>query len=906
MGERAWIAVAGALALVVFLPLAAPDLGFRLPTGQPFSTADAPVVQIVGPVMGTPRGAGWLGSTLLSRLALLPPIGAPAARIGGLAIIAGLLSVLFTFRLYRRLALSAPSALIGALVAATGGTVLSLVGTGSQDAVLAALVPGLFLCGLWWVDTGRPAALGVLGVATFLGVGSYPVLLVVVCGVVAVTAGTSAGNRLRPLAVTIGAAALGLLHRTVATLLAVRAAADALPPSSGLEPLMTWSSSMVVGGPRLDAVGDRLALVGAVFTDELGLLGSVLALIGLATLTGRSRARGLAWSWAAVLLWLVAWLSATPEGGPRVAAILSWLLAGAGIDWIWRSSAKVGARAGAVTIGLVLVGAGVAGHRAETPWSTRVGGATYVDRLRESLPAGAGVVSERPVLDRALSTAGGVEAPLTRLPRQPSLLRRLHEAGQPIVAFSGARDELERVGLQFEATAVPDDWVAVTRLLHALPRGAIVAAAGGPGLNRAVTPETAALFSDVGGAAELFGQGRTFYGVVGVAHRDGLAAERQSADGVVLEVGIGDQVGSFPVRATSALRVASDTGGASVEVNGRVVARTATGLALAAVAPDGRVLTAVGVELDRGLDVPLVVVEPMVSRMVGWEPCRPLPAGEWIEVGVAAASGALGSQLPSTKDTLVVYLTARSDREVELRPADAAAGLSRARYHVTDADQRAELGRRLEADQAPFGATLMTASIVRRLELTRAGPVAIGLGEAPTTAYARYLPGEPAVDRVELCGAVSGAPRFDRGASSETIAVADLQTGGWGWHDSERDARGPFRWSDGPETGLLLQLIRVGATRVEVDASAAAVDLRDDDESVTLTLLVNGTPLPSMTMGRDVQTYAWQVPAEVWKTGMNRVGLRVSAAVSPSSLGISTDQRILGLALRRLELTLLE
>ena len=104
------------------------------------------------------------------------------------------------------------------------------------------------------------------------------------------------------------------------------------------------------------------------------------------------------------------------------------------------------------------------------------------------------------------------------------------------------------------------------------------------------------------------------------------------------------------------------------------------------------------------------------------------------------------------------------------------------------------------------------------------------------------------------------------------------------------------------ETAQLVQLVRTGPIRVEIDASAAAVDLTD--APVTTTLVVNGTPFPSLEMARDVRTYVWRVPAAAWKTGMNRVGLRVSDAVSPSALGIGDDDRILGIALRRLELTL--
>ena len=75
---------------------------------------------------------------------------------------------------------------------------------------------------------------------------------------------------------------------------------------------------------------------------------------------------------------------------------------------------------------------------------------------------------------------------------------------------------------------------------------------------------------------------------------------------------------------------------------------------------------------------------------------------------------------------------------------------------------------------------------------------------------------------------------------------------------------------------------------------------------MTITLLVNGREVADHPMAGGTQTYQWLVPATQWKTGMNRVGLRVSSAVTPAAIGMSDDQRSLGLALRRLDLALVE
>ena len=243
----------------------------------------------------------------------------------------------------------------------------------------------------------------------------------------------------------------------------------------------------------------------------------------------------------------------------------------------------------------------------------------------------------------------------------------------------------------------------------------------------------------------------------------------------------------------------SDREGGRVELAGHIVARTRTGLALIAVTPDGRLLTAVSDELDEGLEVPVFGDAPVVARLVGWEPCVSVPAGEWVDAGVAATAGGLGSLLPSGDGALVVYLAGQVERPLRVRPADAWQGLAVKEYRLVDADQRADLRDQLQTDGVPFAAAVIGAPYVKRLELTASGTVAVELGEVPTAAYARYDPDVAGPAAIRLCGAMSGEPRFARGSGVTTLAVEDLQTNGWGWHALERDARGSFRWSDGME-----------------------------------------------------------------------------------------------------------
>jgi len=197
----------------------------------------------------------------------------------------------------------------------------------------------------------------------------------------------------------------------------------------------------------------------------------------------------------------------------------------------------------------------------------------------------------------------------------------------------------------------------------------------------------------------------------------------------------------------------------------------------------------------------------------------------------------------------------------------------------------------------------MESAVVERLQLVD-GVVGVSLRGAPERGFARYTPGVAGAGRAELCGSVWGNARLATEDGQSDIPIQELDRLGWGWHGVERDLNGDFWWSDGPVAEVLLQLTRIGAIRVELDASAAAVGLIDGPVAVTLE--VNGDEMSPLEMVGAAQTYAWRVPRSSWKTGMNQVRFRVSDAVSPAAFGPSDDRRTLGLGVRRLELTLLE
>ena len=50
--------------------------------------------------------------------------------------------------------------------------------------------------------------------------------------------------------------------------------------------------------------------------------------------------------------------------------------------------------------------------------------------------------------------------------------------------------------------------------------------------------------------------------------------------------------------------------------------------------------------------------------------------------------------------------------------------------------------------------------------------------------------------------------------------------------------------------------------------------------------------------------YEWSVPAEAWHQGFNRLAVIASNLASPATVGLSTDTRMLGVAVSELSLRL--
>jgi len=114
---------------------------------------------------------------------------------------------------------------------------------------------------------------------------------------------------------------------------------------------------------------------------------------------------------------------------------------------------------------------------------------------------------------------------------------------------------------------------------------------------------------------------------------------------------------------------------------------------------------------------------------------------------------------------------------------------------------------------------------------------------------------------------------------------------GSGWHVAERDAAGPFRWTDQRAVTLLPSAAGrpvglVITTRAAAGRARAAA-------------FVNGWPAGEREVNGALAEVRWEVPAGVWVEGTNEFALEITPTVRPADRG-EDDQRRLGIAVTSL------
>lgn len=121
-----------------------------------------------------------------------------------------------------------------------------------------------------------------------------------------------------------------------------------------------------------------------------------------------------------------------------------------------------------------------------------------------------------------------------------------------------------------------------------------------------------------------------------------------------------------------------------------------------------------------------------------------------------------------------------------------------------------------------------------------------------------------------------------------------------GWFPPERDGDTTFRWVS-RDARVILPLARVAPLTVQIRARAFSYPGAPPQ---LLTVHAGGTAFGPMALTPDWQDLTFDTPAATWTTGLNRVRLEFSQAVTPASVGLGGDTRALAAAVDVIRVTI--
>jgi hypothetical protein len=596
-----------------------------------------------------------------------------------------------------------------------------------------------------------------------------------------------------------------------------------------------------------------------------------------------------------------------------------WLLVGVGMSWLMSMCVTRASRALGVAIILVLPASTLSANFNSRALAERAAGAHYFTHLFAALPEKTAIVAESDSFDRALTYARLARSDLSviRVPQDPAQIKRLHGQGYSVFAGTRGRAWLELLGLGFTPVPLDPEPMTLAGFFETVPRGAIVAAAAGPALTRAIEPSDTPTFMGIGGAANLFGS-QSYYGIVGVKGTRRGVVERLDSDFLDFTLAAGDQVGTVPLRIPVTLQIRSDQDGGRIDINGQPVVQTRTGLAIVVLSPDGRLLDTHAVEYAGSLRIPVRPGGPALARLYGWEPCRDVGSERWVDISEAAAAGRVGGLFGRdlTAAELVIYWASNHPLtpQVEMLPSLRPAAVEILPFRATDPAAVTSLRRVLAGDQFPDPDQLLQQAYVYRVRV-RGGDagqrlLTASLDGFPDRAFARVETTEDPGGSLALCGSLIGNEPLlaDRGGSPSTSTMSadvdldDSTLFPYGWHNRERAGSEDFRWIAATEAEVVVEVARMGQIRVQIEAGPPPASRA---LAPTLSLQVNDEQFAAYALEPGNQVYSWLVPATVWKAGANRLRLGVSHLTSPAADGQSDDTRLLGAIVWMIRLELL-
>jgi hypothetical protein len=896
---------------------------------------DTPRFQYLGHILGVPHNPGYPLYLVLSNLFSQLPIGTIAYRVNLLSAVCGALAVGILVRLLLDFGCGRWLAAAIALACAFAPIFWSQSIIAEVYTLHAALFLAVLLNLLRWGRTRRPANFFWAMAWFALALGHHTTIVTMVPAIVVYALWIDAKFVLRPrtIALTIGLLAVGLLQYA---LIIVRTRQGALFVE-GAAPTITQALSAFTGrqfhgflfaADLSTILFRRVPATARLITRELSPVGVLLllpAVVWFARAYPPAATLFLLTAMGTLAFTLNYWSFDVPEFQIPL-LLLFWIVIGVGLAAaIGRIRVRTPHLAWLSLAVLALPVWQFSTEYRARDLHRRTFDMRLFDRLFTEMPDRTVLLDENPevshlVLYKALGeeAARGKQLLLaspqvphtsqafslfvrpselaTSLPASVDALERLWRDGYAIYGFDHATRQLRGHGLPF----VPFQLLGppLPEYLSALEPGSVVAIVMSAGASRGLVPTKAAPFAAIGATTRTFSQ-KTCYGAVGVVGRRSGALERSLFTDDRLELARGAPIGETSTLSPADLRLGCT--GSSIQVNGREVARTIDGAAIAVFSRQGILGTARDVLARDRLKVPLDWRSRPMFQMTGVRDCRELQSA-WQDTSPLVRQGQFLLRVPA--DTGVTMYLAQGTS----RPPQILDSIEKPEVVVATYDPNVERGRHdLEAAytadelteplrDAPFvsrvevSASSLPPGVIASVELLVKGTV-----ERTVARIRRSAPEQMPV----LCRAEPAVPLFARDYTTAHYIVAQESHDrmfGDGWYPVERDGAGPFRWTRAEWAQLWVPLASVGSLLVRVEATSAI----GPGESAEVGLRVNGLDQPRQEVRAGRDAYEWTVPADAWVSGNNRVEIGISSLVQLPEQ--SRDKRKLGLKVRQVGL----
>jgi hypothetical protein len=590
---RAFCATDTALALVAF----AGAWAVYLRTLHPglVGTGDTPKFQFVGRILGTAHNPGYPLYCVIEYLFGQLPLGTPAHRMNLLASLCGALAVGLVALAARRMAAGRIVALATAWSFAFGPVFWSQCTLAEVYALAAALLAAIVWALLRWAERGRVGWLRAAVVLAAVSVGHHLTIVTIAPALVLFVLLTRPRDGLRPrfLAFAAIATLLGLAQYGYVLLRTWQGAAYLGSSARNLSELFDVMRGRQFGNrlfvfDAAEIVHQRLPLIGGILGHELGLVGALLALVGMVVLARRQRP-----TLALLLVGSVGLVVfALNYNVPDIAVflipgfVLLWLLVGVALEACAAAIRRTlpgtwGVFAAALVLALPAYQLGrdfQASDHSDRTFEIR-----YFDALFQSLPSRVAFVNETHSVDHMLlykihAEGGEIGREIYPIPARAADVERRLAQGATVFAFENGRRALKHDGFVFEPLRLLDR--PVVDYLKEQPRGRLIAlAAGGKTGLAEWLPRALGLRVTAGDGA-----------LAGIVPSDAFGQGRVAVGGDKAEATLGAGEGVAGVRTAKDVHVVSGPEAGWVSLSGQEVLRVGDGLAIALIDSDGNVI----------------------------------------------------------------------------------------------------------------------------------------------------------------------------------------------------------------------------------------------------------------------------------------------------------------------------